>query len=54
MKEESGLELYRVEIERIMRLKEHILSYEGEKLLAMSVDVGEVRKRYFHCSLMPI
>ncbi len=47
MKEESGLELYRVEIERIMRLKEHILSYEGEKLLAMSVDVGEVPEKVF-------
>jgi len=47
MKEESGLELYRVEIERIMRLKEHILSYEGDKLLAMSVDVGEVPEKVF-------
>lgn len=45
--EEPGLDLYRVELARIMRLKGHILSVEGEKLLAMSGDVARVPEDVF-------
>lgn len=45
--EEPSLDLYRVELARIMRLKGHILSVEGEKLLAMSGDVARVPEDVF-------
>lgn len=39
MKEENGLELYRAQLEEILRTKEHVLSAEMEELLAMAGNI---------------
>ncbi|QFJ53801.1 oligoendopeptidase F [Pseudobutyrivibrio xylanivorans] len=39
-KEESKLELYRIEIKEIQRLKDHTLSAEMEKVVAMTQEMG--------------
>lgn len=41
-KEEPALELYRKQIEEIQRLKEHSLSAEMEKLVAMTTEMAQV------------
>lgn len=46
-REEAGLELYRGQIEEICRLKEHCLSAEMEKLLALSTETRETASETF-------
>jgi len=47
LNEEPGLDLYKTELTRIMRLKGHVLSHEGERLLAMSTDMAGVPGNVF-------
>ena len=47
MKEEPGLELYRIQIEEIFRLKEHRLSAEQEKLVAMTGEMAQTASQVY-------
>lgn len=47
LSKEPGLDLYKTELARIMRLEGHVLSHEGERLLAMSTDMARVPGNVF-------
>ncbi|MBP8675392.1 MAG: oligoendopeptidase F, partial [Acetomicrobium sp.] len=47
LSKEPGLDLYKTELARIMRLEGHVLSHEEERLLAMSTDMARVPGNVF-------
>ncbi|MGB4436630.1 MAG: oligoendopeptidase F, partial [Acetomicrobium sp.] len=47
LSKEPELDLYKTELARIMRLEGHVLSHEGERLLAMSTDMAGVPGNVF-------